>query len=283
MGLPSAPQGWDDRGGGHPRGVQGLAKGSPRGTPVWPRFPTPQRGDPRPGGGTPGAGSDPLTGMFVIWASVSLPVGWSDEPAGSLPEGTSGSAWERVSHVSEVVRDRGPLSGLRAQLPSGPTGLVRARPSGPWSPVAAPLLGSQAWDIRGLCAHRAQHSAVHPGELLPLCPPGLHGPPPSILCSPLSALASCLSESPSSPGQGPVTWHRTQGFLGGEQDGRPGGRREPRVSEGEGCCSGGLYVPAEGCSAPTRVPMLMPTPQEALLPSAPQPWESSSWALFWGA
>ena len=115
------------------------------------------------------------------------------------------------------------------------------------------------------------------------CPPGLHGPPPSILCSPLSALASCLSESPSSPGQGPVTWHRTQGFLGGEQDGRPGGRREPRVSKGEGCCSGGLYVPAEGCSAPTRVPMLMPTPQEALLLSAPQPWESSSWALFWGA
>lgn len=88
-------------------------------------------------------------------ASVSLPVGWSDEPAGSLPEGRSGSAWERVSHVSAVVRDTGPLSGLRAQLPSGPTGLVRARPLGPLSPVPAPLLGSQAWDTRGLCAHRA--------------------------------------------------------------------------------------------------------------------------------
>ena len=122
---------------------------------MWPRFPTLQRGGPRPGGGTPGAGSDLLAGMFVIWASVSLPVGWSDEPAGSLPEGRSGSAWERVSHVSEVVRDTGPLSGLRAQLPSGPTGLVRARPLGPLSPVPAPLLGSQAWDTRGLCAHRA--------------------------------------------------------------------------------------------------------------------------------
>lgn len=105
LGLPSAPQGWDDGDGGHPRDVQGLAEGSPHGSPVWPRFPTPQRGGPRPGGGTPGAGSDPLAGMFVIWASVSLPVSWSDEPAGSLLEGMSGSARERVSHISEVVWD----------------------------------------------------------------------------------------------------------------------------------------------------------------------------------
>lgn len=156
------------------------------------------------------------------------------------------------------------------QLPSGPTGLVRARPSGPLSPVPAPLLGSQAWDTWGLCAHRAQRSAVHPGELLPLRPPGLPRPPPSTLCSPLSALASCLSESPSPPGQGPATWHRTQGFPGGEQDGRPGRRWEPGVSEGEGCCSGAC-VPAEGCSAPTLVPLLTPTPRRSSFPAPLSP------------
>ena len=156
------------------------------------------------------------------------------------------------------------------QLPSGPTGLVRARPSGPLSPVPAPLLGSQAWDTWGLCAHRAQRSAVHPGELLPLRPPGLPRPPPSALCSPLSVLASCLSESPSPPGQGPATWHRTQGFPGGEQDGRPGRRWEPGVSEGEGCCSGAC-VPAEGCSAPTLVPLLTPTPRRSSFPAPLSP------------
>lgn len=269
MGLPSAPQGWDDGDGGHPRGAQGLAEGSPHGAPVWPRFPTPQRGGPRPGGGTPGAGSDPLAGMFVIWASASLPVSWSDEPAGSLPEGVSGSARELVSHVSEVVWDRGPLSSLRAQLPSGPTGLVRARPSS-FEPRPCPSAGFPGLGHLGPLCSPCKHRAVHPGEPLPPAPRASLATSQHPLLVPLCPGILSLSESPSSPGQGPATWHRTQDFwVLSRMAGQRRGRQEPGASEGEGCCGGGLRVPAEGCSAPTSICLCSCQPPRR--PSFPPP------------
>ena len=85
--------------------------------------------------------------------------------------------------------------------------------------------------------------------------------------------SSCLSESPSSPGQGPVTWHRTQGFLGGEQDGRPGGRREPRVSEGEGTAVGACVCQPRGAQPP---PGCLCSCQPPRRPSFPLPLSPGS-------
>ena len=51
--------------------------------------------------------------------------------------------------------------------------------------------------------------------------------------------------------------------------------------EGSGCFTGGPVCASRGLmQPPCSVPLLMLTPREALPPSAPQPWGSSSRALF---
>lgn len=52
------------------------------------------------------------------------------------------------------------------------------------------------------------------------------------------------------------------------------------VLERSGCFPGDLCVPAEWCWSCPLLPLLMLTPQDILHLFVPQPWETSSQALF---